>query len=759
MIGRKSARRHGWPVALVGTILAFLLGYVFATHYPLPTNWYQHHLAPALNYACTGHFGPLRLADNATAEDRAGAEQVSAFLRIDRAELSCASFPRNVVATSVFDGFDFSNVDQPLYLTLSYGMLWRWFGPNWWLNHYLVATLVAVSFLLLYLSAQRFAPPLLAAGAILLFLSSPVFIRNVLSPRDALKFPFVVGITALLVGYATAPRRRLPFVAFAAGLGLLIGVGSGFRSDLMLFLLPGAFIIAVLGHLRIDAAKISRTRQAVTNVAVRGAAVAAFLVAFAAGAWLPLLNDYYLNEHNRNVPYHALAAGMYGITNYDLVQSHDSWNGMYMFRNLYNNDMGIGVRVLEYAARRYGDDTVKFGQERYWTYAKRYYLDVASRIPADMISGAVGAFINLMTVPASTQRSTLFDSSKPWSDTYSFARGTLFFTLFVQPMEAFYRSWRYFPQPLMLVLNLVGTYIFLCLIGVRYGMRAAVAAMVVLGTILGVVSLRFEMRHTFYIYAFSVVTWTSVTAFWLRHGPLLWDAVSRRRRGIAPARAFAVLRQRTARVRSFVAVLALAILAAVYIALSAARTYQADHLRASISDWLARPRVPVQFDAAKGDDGTSLVRIRSAVPTSTGGMRGPHDPIVDRIEMAVVAVELDGARCADRVISISGMTISIPEFPQRGVFELREPFAVRLRDRGRYLAFLPAFFERFDPYQMQFSGLEMATDDLACITGISAVSQFKTDDVLFDFFLPAEPERIHDDDLFRRVRIRRLGSF
>jgi len=737
--------------------VAFALGFVFVGNYPLQENWHQRFLAPALNYACTGHFGPLRLPENAPAEDVAAVQQADAFLYVSSPQFSCTSFPRHALATSVFDGIPTSNVEQPHYLMLAYGMLWRWLGPNWWVSQYVIAALVAISFLLLYLCTWRFMPPLLAAGVILLFLSSPVFIRNVLSPRDALKFPFVVGITALLVGYATVPRRRLPFLAFAAGLGLLIGVGSGFRSDVTLFLLPAVFVVAVLGQLRLEGAKLSRARQVLANVGVRGGAVGALLVTFAAGAWLPLLNDYYLNEHNRNVPYHALAAGMYGLTNYDLVQSHDTWNGMYMFRNSYNNDMAIGMRVLEYAARRYGDETVKFGQERYWTYARRYYLDVISHIPADMISGMVGAFVNLMTVPASTQRLILFDGSRPWADTYSFASETWFFDLFVRPMDWLYWSWRYCPEPVMLVLNLITAYVFFCLIGWRFGMRSAAAAVVVFGTIVAVISLRFELRHTFYIYAFPILAWASTAALAWRFGPSLAHAIVQGRRDAACDRTLAVLRRRTARVRSLVAVLALGILAAVYLAMSGARFYQAAALRGLIADRLNRSRIPVEFDSAAAGEGRSILRVRSRLPISRGGQRHPDDPVTPRVDMAVVAVEVDGAACARRLVSITGVGVSAPISDT--AYMIHELFAIRLEDDGDYVAFLPAFFYRLGGIDMRFAGIEIATENLSCIKNLSALAEFKREDVLFDFFVPAAVERMRDSDLYQGVRIRRLGTF
>src|SRR5262249_1854647 len=142
-------RRRRWLVAILGTGIAFLLGYVFSSNHSLEEDWYQRYLSPALNYACTGPFGPIRLGSLPTAEDLAAMQAVDAFLNARSLGFSCASFPRHVVPTSVFDGVDSSNVEQPLYLMLSYGVLWRLFGIDWASTDYVIAGLVAASFLVM----------------------------------------------------------------------------------------------------------------------------------------------------------------------------------------------------------------------------------------------------------------------------------------------------------------------------------------------------------------------------------------------------------------------------------------------------------------------------------------------------------------------------------------------------------------------------------------------------------------------------------
>src|SRR5262249_33862743 len=140
---------------------------------------------------------------------------------------------------------------------------------------------------------------------------------------------------------------------------------------------------------------------------------------------------------------------------------------------------------------------------------------------------------------------------------------------------------------------------FLCLISLRFGFRSAVATVVLLGTILLVVSLRFELRHVFYIYAFPLIAWASVIWLSIRWSATGANAIYRRARGDPIARElFPAEWKPMALVAASVAGLALGIFAAIYLALSAARMYQADKMKSEIADWLGRRRIDMQFDTS-----------------------------------------------------------------------------------------------------------------------------------------------------------------
>src|SRR5262249_3101413 len=131
-------------------------------------------------------------------------------------------------------------------------------------------------------------------------------------------------------------------------------------------------------------------------------------------------------------------------------------------------DIGTAVRIIEYASRKFGE-TIGYasGPGPYWTYSRAFFMDVVRLIPADLISGAVGSLVRYMTVPS--------------------RQGTF----------------------VSFVLNLAVTFIFLGRITRKFGYRAAIATVLVVGTVLAVTSLRFEPRHMFYMYVFALLAWTS----------------------------------------------------------------------------------------------------------------------------------------------------------------------------------------------------------------------------------------------------------
>jgi hypothetical protein len=727
----------------IATAVAFVFGYIYAVdHHPLPgvANWWKTYLRPALNYACTGPFGELRPGNTPPADF----EPVTNFVEHDdQVEFSCDSIPASALRTSFFaEGLDNHNVEQPLYLTVVYAILWRLFGVNWAVTNCFVSATVALSFLAVYLCARGFLGPFFSAASALIFISNPFYMAYAPNLRDALKVPFAVAIAALLIWRGTAARSPIRFVAFAAGIGLLIGVGYGFRSDIAFFLLPAAVIIATLGQIDIISRKLGGSRAALASLGVRGAALAALVLSFGIGAWMPLYNDYVFHKHSADAGYHPMAMGLLGHTRHDLYQRDRLNEAAYMFRNFYNHDIAVGVRIMEYAGRRNHDD-VEFAKGPYWSYAKRYYIDVVSLIPADVVSGAIGAFVNLMSLPRSLKErqsfAFQFDRSVPWMAVYNFARDG-FSQGILKVLDRAYGAVTGWPLAIIFAANLLVSFVFLCLIAHRFGFRAAIATVVLLGAVLAVTSLKFEMRHMFYVYAFPLVAWAAVA--WL----IVRSALNLRSTTIAQWGA-------AASTAAMVATLLLALCGAVVAVLLATRAYQANALSALMADWAARPRMPARTEMSEVRPGITQIHILSPIPLSRGGQRQPDAPPIPRIDMGVIAVNVDRKDCAGRDVAITATGESNHETE---AFSLSETFIVR-GPAMEHVVYAPAFYYLYYTVQMHFAGLEVETQNVPCIKSVSLVTEFKKSDVLFDFVIPKDLSTAQRAYLYQHVYIPGVG--
>ncbi len=738
-------------IILLGTAMAFWVGYAYVIwHFP-QSNWPQYLLGPAVNYACTGHLGPLLLAPDATAADLELMRDVLDFLHVVRLVLPCDLLPRHLQQTSLLMGLDVANVEQPFHLILLYAAVWRWFGPSWTATYFVIATVVAVSFLVIYFCLRRFTSAPAAAAVTLIFLSSPFFLTNVLSPRDAVKFPFAVAIAAVLIGAGSRPRPPLHYCLFAALIGLLIGIGYGFRSDLMYFLFPASFVVLLLGRVMHGRPRSMPSQPELRNAGVRLLALGTLLVSFVVGGIMPLVNDHVLHKNYADIGYHPMAMGFLSETRRDLYQSH-GWDGMYMYRNGYNNDLAIGFRIMEQAARRNGED-VDFAVGPYWTYGKRYYLDLVKTIPADLVSGGIGAFVNLMTVPRNFfDRHSLatFDHAMPWTNAYSCAPDSVVCHEFTLAMDRIFLATSRLPTAPLFAVNSIVLFIFICLIAKRYGFQSAAAAFVLLGAILLVTSLKFEMRHMFYLYVLPVVAWTAVVDWAVR--AFVGRAT---RKGLSK-------RPSTDRPRDLVlfavkvGALTAGLAAAIFATLWSARLYQIRVLHALIEDLTSRPTVDAEYEIVERGPGLSMIRILSSMPLSTGGARAADAPAKSRVEMSVVAIEFDGSKCPDRLIVVASASDSAAQ-PKDAAYLIHETFALPLRNRDEYVAFLPAFNYLLRSNDTTFAGIEIENANVPCLKAVKLVSEFKKEDVLFDFFTPKDPQKISADALYQKVYLPGLG--
>jgi hypothetical protein len=131
-----------------------------------------------------------------------------------------------------------------LYLAQSVALTWRWMGVAyqglWPLMAAMHGAFVAGSFAL----ARLFLPRVVAIAVGLLILFSPLAISMLPQLRDYAKAPFIIWATVLLLVVTQRPRSRV-LLGAALCLGLVTGIGAGFRGDMLVFL-PLAIMVLAL---------------------------------------------------------------------------------------------------------------------------------------------------------------------------------------------------------------------------------------------------------------------------------------------------------------------------------------------------------------------------------------------------------------------------------------------------------------------------------------------------------------------------------
>jgi hypothetical protein len=183
---------------------------------------------------------------------------VAEFMSGESSSLDLTPLKEPALFAPAIGKFDLDRV----YLLTAIGWLWRFFGVQWqvvWLLPSLFLGLCAVA---TYGIFRLAAPYYLAVAGVLLTLVSPAYLDILPGVRDFCKAPFVLFtmlFCGLLIRGDLAGRKLL---LVSAMIGVLIGVGMGFRQDTIICLPP------VLGCLLFAATAPLPRRALAASIAV-----------------------------------------------------------------------------------------------------------------------------------------------------------------------------------------------------------------------------------------------------------------------------------------------------------------------------------------------------------------------------------------------------------------------------------------------------------------------------------------------------------
>jgi hypothetical protein len=291
--------------------------------------------------------------------------EMQAFFNQQIPRMSLADIPDDLKAQT--DSWDLRHQ----YLLYSVGLFWRITGPSWPAVKVFLALAYGLSFLLAYLFCRTVMRPALAFIVTWAAMNSPEFLHFFSSIRDGLKTPFFYAIFLLIAVLIRYRQRVAIYLAISAAMGLIIGLGLGFRHDIYVCIFPAVACVLLCG-------RPERERVWLTRVAAAALVVAGYLLA----SWP-------VREPIRT----------YGVPSHDIVMgmATDAWTLLEITPSSYelpyvNND-ALVMALAEGVLQRTTDLTSMRGSLIGEELALRQLLkEVVSTTPYDWLFRLVASF-------------------------------------------------------------------------------------------------------------------------------------------------------------------------------------------------------------------------------------------------------------------------------------------------------------------------------------------------------------------------------
>jgi hypothetical protein len=252
-----------WALALAFFALGFVIASVYIRTFVRSGGasdlGIQHEFAAAVAQACGRGF--VDPGYDAT-------PGLEAFLQRKTDTFSCSEFPPTLPPHR-------PNLTQGLYryLMSSVALVWRIRGVSWWalwpLFGVVYGSTIAIGYGLFRLGMGR----AIASAMTVMLAISAVHIGYIPYLRDYAKAPFILGLILIMARMAMGPVTRRRLLCHAAAFGLVLGVGFGFRNDLLISVPPFAAAILfclpdrVLDHLRLKMTAVALAAATFTIVA------------------------------------------------------------------------------------------------------------------------------------------------------------------------------------------------------------------------------------------------------------------------------------------------------------------------------------------------------------------------------------------------------------------------------------------------------------------------------------------------------------
>lgn len=584
--------------------------------------FYQNEFGPAVMLACGhGYRNP--------STERIPALQ--AFLATRTGRMSCADLPP-AIETAPLTG---PQATWKYLLGAAAAVWWAGGDISWAALQRLSGIMLALTVVASYAAFRLASGPGLSAFAAMLVMTSPVHLRHLPHLRDYSKAPFMIAIGVILAVLVTKRMAMRPLILWSLGFGVMLGIGTGFRNDLLI--VAPAFVVAgVFGAMRSD------SRKGVRTIAALAAAGFGF---FAAAS--PVLGAY-SQGGGASMPHVALL-GLAGQFDQALRVEPSP---VYALGHSYSDSV-VAAIVSDTAVRRQGHNTPIATYDAAYDRASNLLArTVFEFMPADLWLRGLSSMLMVVQLPSSSSE----DVEGPPG-----LSGT--------PQRLFEWRARQVRGRQTVILTLVG---LAFLAGAVMSPGPTLVLFLLTAYMAAYPALQFHDRHFFHL---NVISLAAIAYL----GSTMWRLASVLASARRPQLDRAAL-LRTAGRATAVAALAAAVL---ILPLLVLRAYQHRQLVPLIAAYESAPRERLATTEHDGEAGEVVVELGS-LPAAARAAEHLHT-----VQSELIVAEFSASRCGAHEIAIGigyDSSSGVSEFDRQRI--VRRPLAAP----DSIQVFFPAYF-------------------------------------------------------------------
>ena len=327
--------------------------------------FYQTYFEPAVMLACGKGF--------LISQHQPPALQDFLFEKTDH--FSCDELPRDLKVGT--EGL----VQRPWrYLMTSVAVAWMVLGISWSGLAPLFGVFYGSTTLLAYALCRLIVGRIAAAACAAVLSVSSLQLANLPNLRDYAKAPFTLALVLILIALVVRPWRPRDVLMLSLCYGLVLGVGYGFRTDLLIDIPP--FLIAIAFFL---------PGGVLRDVSLRVAAVGLFTAGFVAAGW-PIISAV---GARGGCQWHVFLLGLTTPFNDALGVS----GGAYSWGHLYKDEY-LWATVSSYATRFRPDlGYIEYCSREYDVASWQYLRHILVTFPADIVTRAYASALQVLDLP------------------------------------------------------------------------------------------------------------------------------------------------------------------------------------------------------------------------------------------------------------------------------------------------------------------------------------------------------------------------